>query len=101
MDENRVTGSAKDVAGKLEEELGRATGDAKSQVQGKLKQAEGSSQDAYGQVKDSAGEAVTAVRKFSDSLDDNIREYIEANPYTAAAIALGLGWLIGRSHRPF
>jgi uncharacterized protein YjbJ (UPF0337 family) len=101
MDENRVTGTAKNVAGKLEEGLGRATGDAKSEVQGKIKQAEGSAQDVYGQVKDSAGEAVTAVRKFSDSLDDRIREYIEANPYTAAAIALGLGWLIGRSHRPF
>jgi uncharacterized protein YjbJ (UPF0337 family) len=101
MDENRVTGTAKNVAGKLEEGLGRATGDAKSQVQGKMKQAEGSAQDVYGQVKDSAGEAVTAVRNFSESLDDSIREYIEANPYTAAAIALGLGWLIGRSHRPF
>ena len=101
MDENRVTGTAKNVAGKLEEGLGRATGDVKSQVQGKIKQAAGSAQDVYGQVKDSAGEAVTAVRKFSDSLDDSIRDYIEANPYTAAAIALGLGWLIGRSHRPF
>ena len=101
MDENRVTGTGKNVAGKLEEGFGRATGDAKSQVQGKVKQAEGRAQDTYGQVKESAGEAVTAIRKFSDSLDDNIREYIEANPYTAAAIALGLGWLIGRSHRPF
>jgi ElaB/YqjD/DUF883 family membrane-anchored ribosome-binding protein len=35
------------------------------------------------------------------SLDDTIRHYIENNPYTTAGIALGLGWLIGRSHRPF
>jgi uncharacterized protein YjbJ (UPF0337 family) len=75
MDENQVTGTAKNVAGKLEEGLGRATGDAKSQVQGKIKQAAGSAQDVYGQVKDSAGETVTAVRKFSDSLDDSIRDY--------------------------
>ena len=101
MDEDRVTGTVKTVAGKLEEGLGSATGDAKSQVQGKMKQAEGNAQDVYGQVKDSSGEAVTAVRNFSESLDDTVREYIEANPYTAAAIALGLGWLIGRSHRPF
>jgi uncharacterized protein YjbJ (UPF0337 family) len=101
MDENRITGTAKNAAGKLEEGLGHAAGDAKSQLQGKMKQAEGSAQDLYGQVKDSAGEAATAVREFSGTLDDNIREYIEANPYTAAAIALGLGWLIGRSHRPF
>jgi uncharacterized protein YjbJ (UPF0337 family) len=101
MDENRVTGSVKNVAGKVEEGLGRVTGDAKSRVQGQLKQAEGTAQDLYGQAKDSAGEAVAAVRKISGSMEDTIREYIENNPYTAAAVALGLGWLIGRSHRPF
>jgi uncharacterized protein YjbJ (UPF0337 family) len=101
MDENRVTGSAKNVGGKLEEGLGRATGDVKSQVQGQIKQAAGSAQDLYGQAKDSVGESVAAVRKISGSVEDTIRDYIETNPYTAAAIALGLGWLIGRSHRPF
>ena len=25
---------------------------------------------------------------------------IETEPYTAVAIALGLGWLLGRMHRP-
>jgi ElaB/YqjD/DUF883 family membrane-anchored ribosome-binding protein len=35
------------------------------------------------------------------SVDDTIRNYIETNPYTTAVIALGVGWLIGRSHRPF
>jgi hypothetical protein len=35
------------------------------------------------------------------SLDDTIRHYIENHLYTTAAIALGLGWLIGRPHRPF
>jgi uncharacterized protein YjbJ (UPF0337 family) len=101
MDEDRVTGAGKNVAGKLEESVGRATGDAKSQTRGKIKQAGGSAQEAFGHVKDSAGEAATAVRKFSDSLEDWLRDYIETNPYTAAVIALGLGWLIGRSHRPF
>lgn len=100
MDENRVTGSAKNVGGKLEEGLGRATGDVKSQVQGQIKQVAGSAQDLYGQAKDSVGESVAAVRKISGSVEDTIRDYIETNPYTAAAIALGLGWLIGRSHRP-
>jgi uncharacterized protein YjbJ (UPF0337 family) len=101
MDENRVIGSAKNVAGKVEEGFGRATGDAKPQVQGQLKQAEGTAQDLYGQAKDSAGEAVAAARDISGSIEDKLRDYIESNPYTAAAVALGLGWLIGRSHRPF
>jgi len=25
---------------------------------------------------------------------------IETRPYTAVAVALGLGWLLGRTHRP-
>jgi uncharacterized protein YjbJ (UPF0337 family) len=101
MDENRVTGTAKNVAGKVEEGLGRAAGDAKSQVQGQMDQAAGTAQDLYGQAKDAAGNAVDAVRTMSGGAEDKIRDYIERNPYTAAAIALGLGWLIGRSHRPF
>jgi hypothetical protein len=39
--------------------------------------------------------------KMPASLDDTIRHYIENHLYTTAAIALGLGWLIGRPHRPF
>jgi uncharacterized protein YjbJ (UPF0337 family) len=101
MDENRISGTAKNLAGKLEEGLGRATGDTKTQIHGQVKQAEGAAQDLYGQTVDSARDAVVAVRQMSDSLDDILRAYIEKNPYTTAAIALGLGWFIGRSHRPF
>ena len=101
MDENRMSGAAKNLGGKMEEGLGRATGDAKTRVQGQARQAEGSIQDLYGQAIDSAEDAIDAVRQMPASVDDTIRHYIESNPYTTAAIALGLGWLIGRSHRPF
>jgi uncharacterized protein YjbJ (UPF0337 family) len=101
MDENRTSGAAKNFAGKVEEGFGRATGDAKTRAQGQAKQAEGSVQELYGQAIDSAEDAIDAVRQIPASVDDTIRHYIETNPYTTAAIALGLGWLIGRSHRPF
>ena len=101
MDENRTIGTAKNLGGKVEEGFGRVTGDAKTKVQGKMKQAEGSIQDLYGQAVDAAEDTIDAVRKMPASLDDTIRHYIENNPYTTAAIALGLAWLIGRSHRPF
>ena len=101
MDENRMSGAAKNLGGKMEEGFGRATGDAKTRVQGQARQVEGSVQDLYGQAIDSAEDAIDAVRKIPASVDDTIRHYIESNPYTTAAIALGLGWLIGRSHRPF
>jgi uncharacterized protein YjbJ (UPF0337 family) len=101
MDGNSTIGTAKNLGGKVEEAIGRVTGDAKTRVQGQMKQAEGSIQDLYGQAVDAAGDTIDAVRKMPASLDDTIRHYIENNPYATAAIALGLGWLIGRSHRPF
>jgi uncharacterized protein YjbJ (UPF0337 family) len=101
MDENRVSGSAKNLGGKAEEAFGRATGDAKTQARGQMQQAEGSVQDLYGQAKDAAGEAINAVGKMPASFEDTIRHYIQNRPYTTAAVALALGWLIGRSHRPF
>src|ERR1700731_1487205 len=101
MDENRISGAAKNLGGKMEEGFGRATGDAKTRVQGQVRQAEGSIQDLYGQAVESAEDAIDAVRQMPASVDDTIRHYIESNPYTTAAIALGIGWLIGRSHRPF
>jgi uncharacterized protein YjbJ (UPF0337 family) len=101
MDENRISGAAKNFAGKMEEGVGRATGDAKTRLAGQARQVEGSIQELYGQAVNSAEDTIDAVRQMPKSLDDTIRHYIEDNPYTTAAIALGIGWLIGRSHRPF
>jgi uncharacterized protein YjbJ (UPF0337 family) len=101
MDENRLSGTAKNLGGKVEEGLGHLTGDARTRAEGQVKQAEGSLQDLYGQAVDAAQDSINAVRKMPASLDDTIRHYIENRPYTTALIALGLGWLIGRSHRPF
>ena len=57
MDENRMSGTAKNLGGKLEESFGRATGDTRTKVQGQVRQAEGSIQDLYGQAVDSAEDA--------------------------------------------
>jgi hypothetical protein len=40
------------------------------------------------------------VRTAAESFEDIVRTTIETRPYTAAAIALGVGWLLGRMHRP-
>ena len=101
MDENRVSGTAKNMGGKVEEGFGRVTGDAKTQAQGQIREAVGTVQDLYGQAKDSAGDTIQSLGKMSGNLENTVRDYIENNPYTTAGIALGLGWLIGRSHRPF
>jgi uncharacterized protein YjbJ (UPF0337 family) len=100
MNEDRFTGTAKNVAGKVEEGIGRATGDVKSELQGKARQIEGDLQNFYGQAKDKAAEAAEVVRESAGDVDDFIRKTIEQRPYTTAAVALGIGFLIGRfAHR--
>jgi len=98
MNEDRVIGNAKNVGGRVEEGLGQATGDVKSQLQGKAKQVEGAAQDVYGQV-ESASDAEEAIRESASGAEDFLRTTIEDRPYTAAAVALGIGYLIGRFSR--
>jgi uncharacterized protein YjbJ (UPF0337 family) len=101
MDENRFAGTAKNMGGKVEEGLGRVTGDTKSQVEGIAKQAAGAAEDLYGQARDSAADAAGAARNSAASLEKWLRHTIETQPYTTALVAVGLGWLLGRMRRPF
>jgi len=41
-----------------------------------------------------------AARKTANSFEMAAREIIEKQPYTAVGIALAIGWLLGRMHRP-
>jgi uncharacterized protein YjbJ (UPF0337 family) len=100
MDENRFAGTAKNMGGKVEEGLGRVTGDTKSQVEGIAKQAAGAAEDLCGQARDSAADAAGAARNSAASLEKWLRHTIETQPYTTALVAVGLGWLLGRMHRP-
>lgn len=93
MNEDRISGTSRNLGGKVEEGIGRATGDATTQLQGKFDQAAGAAQDLYGQAADAARD--TAV-----SFDKWLRTTIETQPYTTAIVALGIGWLLGRMHRP-
>ena len=58
-------------------------------------------QDLRGRPGGAAERPVRGAPKGSDDLDDTVRRYVETKPYTTALIALGVGWLLGRSHHPF
>jgi uncharacterized protein YjbJ (UPF0337 family) len=100
MDENRIAGTARNLGGRVEEGVGRVTGDAKTQVRGMADQAAGAAQDLYGQARDTAADAAVAARDTAASLEKWLRRTIETQPYTTAIVAIGLGWLLGRMHRP-
>ena len=99
MTDDRISGSAKNIGGQLEEGFGRVTGDEKMQLEGRARQAEGTLQDVYGQAKETAVDAAGAIRNRASEASDFLREMIEERPFTAAAIALGIGFLIGRFGR--
>jgi uncharacterized protein YjbJ (UPF0337 family) len=93
MDENRISGTAQNIGGRVEEGVGRVSGDIKTQIRGKLDHAAGTAQDLYGQTADAARDAAGTFDKW-------LRNTIETQPYTVALVALGIGWLLGRMHRP-
>jgi uncharacterized protein YjbJ (UPF0337 family) len=93
MDENRIEGTARNVGGKVQEGVGRVTGDARTRAEGLLNQAQGSAQDLYGKTADMA-------RDTADTFDTWLRRTIETQPYATALAAIGIGWLLGRMHRP-
>lgn len=57
MDSERIKGAAKKAEGSVKEGVGKLTGDAKLQAEGKMDKAEGSVRNAVGGVKDSIRDA--------------------------------------------
>jgi len=100
MDENRVAGTVRNVGGKVEEGLGRATGNTRAQTEGLVNQAAGAALDLYGQARDSVADAAGAAQDTAAALEKWLRRTIETQPYTTAIVAVGIGWLLGRMHRP-
>jgi uncharacterized protein YjbJ (UPF0337 family) len=91
MNQDPFSGTGKNFNGQVEEGFGRVTGDVKTEVEGKMKQAAGAAQDLYGQVNDVAGDAARSVQEQAAPLEELLRNTIETRPYTAVAVGLGLG----------
>ncbi|MGE5539721.1 MAG: CsbD family protein [Gemmatimonas sp.] len=77
MDENRVSGAARSVAGKVEETVGSVVGDAATEGRGMARQYMGDMQNMYGQAVDS------------------VRSYTNEAPLTALLVAGGIGMALG------
>ena len=60
MNKDQVKGAVKDVAGKVQEKVGRTTGDRDQEAKGVGTQTEGKAQKVVGDVKDAVN---TVVRK--------------------------------------
>jgi uncharacterized protein YjbJ (UPF0337 family) len=67
-------GTARDMGGRVQQKVGEYAGDAKTQAQGVYNQA--------------AGQAEQQMARLSDVIRDQ--------PITAALVAVGIGYLLGR-----
>ena len=69
---------------------------SRSKEQG-FERAMGEARKEAANVADAAGKAAS---RTVDLFETALREVIEKQPYTAVGIALAIGWLLGRMHRP-
>jgi uncharacterized protein YjbJ (UPF0337 family) len=93
---NRVAGSAKDFAGKVEGDVGSMTGDAKTQASGLAREAEGTVQNLYGQAKDAARDATDAAVGLAKDAYENsaVAKKVQDNPLGALMVAGGIGFAL-------
>ena len=105
MDKDRIAGAAKDFAGKAEGVVGNMTGDAKTQAEGRAREAAGTVQNLYGQAKDAVSDAAdTAVNYAKDAIGnpaDTLRgsqkavaDTVQENPLGSLLIAAGVGFAL-------
>jgi uncharacterized protein YjbJ (UPF0337 family) len=104
MDENRISGEARNIGGKVQEGIGRVAGDAKTRAEGIANQVAGTVQDLYGQARDGASELARdmkpVARQAASNFETALRDAIETQPFAAVLIALGIGRPLGRTRRP-
>ena len=76
MNKDRVEGKAKDVAGRVERQVGEWTGDSEAQVKGTAKQAEGKVQNAFGKAKDALKDANEKAKERNETVETEDEESI-------------------------
>ena|SRR5579872_4480571 len=115
MNEDRVTGTAQDLAGKAEGAFGDITGNKEAQLGGRAREMGGKAQNIYGQAKDAARDAAGAAADYAKDIYNNrgetirsgtdaLAQKVQENPLgsimTACAVGFGLAlWMTRRPPR--
>src|ERR1035437_4569715 len=105
MDKDRIAGSAKDFAGKVEGTVGGIAGDAKTKAAGRVREATGTAQNIYDHAKDAAREATDAAVSYAKDAYENsgdtfrdgshaMAKRVQDNPLGSMLIAGGVGFAL-------
>ncbi len=88
MAESTVKGAAKQAAGRIEAAAGVLSGDAATELNGRIRDLTGMAEKSFGDVIDVAEDSAAKVREF-----------VEQEPWKAVAVAGVLGLLVGLAVR--
>ena len=116
MDQDRIKGAVRNVEGKIEDAAGGLTSDTRTQIEGKVDQAAGIVQSAFGKAKDDASYIVkqatevgaTAASAVQDAaqkagaqasdvgerLYNEGRRAVQEQPVAAVLVAAAFGYVI-------
>jgi uncharacterized protein YjbJ (UPF0337 family) len=105
MDKDRIAGSTKDFAGKVEGAVGESTGNVQARAAGRAREAAGAAQNLYGQAKDVAREATDAAVGYAKDAYENsgdtfrdgsqaVAKKVQDNPLGALLVAGGIGFAL-------
>lgn len=106
MSEDRIEGGVRQGVGRVQDAVGGLTGSDGVQAKGKVNEAAGSVQNAYGQVKDKAQDVAGQVkdkaqdvagqaRERAQDLLGEVEDYVRAQPLQALAGGIGVGVILG------
>jgi uncharacterized protein YjbJ (UPF0337 family) len=95
MDEHTIKGTAKDIGGKVEETVGRATGSAKMEARGVLHQAEGKAEKTFGEARDKVSSTASAAQEQASRAAHFGRSTIAEYPVTSVVVTFTLGLFVG------
>jgi uncharacterized protein YjbJ (UPF0337 family) len=88
MTDDRIEGAVRKGVGHIQDAVGGITGDENTRIRGKLNQAAGAVQNAYGKTLE------TVSRRGQDALGD-LEEFARKQPLAAVAASFGLGVTFG------
>ena len=105
MDKDRISGSAKEFAGRVEGAVGEMAGDAKAEGAARAREAAGTMQNLYGQAKDAARDAADTAASYARDAYQNsgytfregsqaLAKKVQDNPLGALLIAGGIGFAL-------
>ena len=106
VDTDRVTGAAKELAGKAQSAVGDLVGSKNDSVEGRFREAQGSAENLYGQAKDTVLHASEQAQDYAEDAYENSGHYlregrravahrVEESPVVALLIAGAVGYGLG------